>query len=143
MHRPIPAAGSFIHASIRPLDAIVILLVLAASAWGFVAFHGEPGASVQVFIGNKHYGWYKTDGETRRISIPTRIGTVILEVGAGGARILSSPCRNKVCVRTGAIRQTHSEIICMPAQVLVIMEGGAAGKKPAEKSIDGADAVTY
>lgn len=139
MHR----RPSFIHPSLRPLDAAVILLMLAASAWGFAAFHGEAGASVQVFIGNKHYGWYNTEGERREVSLPTRIGPVLLEVGAGGARILSSPCRNKVCVRTGGIRRTHSEIVCMPAQVLVIMEGGAPASKSAGKSAAGADAVTY
>ncbi|MEO7426788.1 MAG: NusG domain II-containing protein [Fibrobacteria bacterium] len=121
----------------------MFLLMLAASAWGFIAFRGEAGAAIQVFIGNKHYGWYKTDGERREVSIPSRIGPVILEVGAGSARIISSPCRNKVCVRTGGIKRAHSEIICMPAQVLVIMEGGAGGREPARKSIDGADAVTY
>ncbi len=137
----------------RPLDALIILTVLVASVWGFLAFRMEAGASVQVFLGNKKYGWYPVSGEIHSVTIPTKIGPVLLELGAGGARIVSSPCRNKVCVRTGRIGHSHSEIICMPAQLLVIMTGsaddgsgkpsGSGAKESAGGSGNGADAVTY
>ncbi|MDB5051759.1 MAG: hypothetical protein JWO30_4830 [Fibrobacteres bacterium] len=132
------------RAFFRPLDAAVLLLVACASAWGFMAFRMEEGASVQVFIGNKKYGWYKLDGARHQVTVPTLIGPLVLEIGEGGAKVVSSPCRNKVCVRTGTIRHAHSEIICMPARVLVMMEadkdGDGAGKKEPGA---GTDAVTY
>jgi hypothetical protein len=133
-------------------DALILALVLALSIWGFLAFRMEAGASIRVFLGNKKFGWYRIDGPPRQVEIPSRIGPVVLEVGGGMAKIISSPCRNKVCVRTGSIRNAHSEIICMPAQMLVIMEGKAGGMgsgKPGSgpsgqpERADGTDAVTY
>ena len=134
------------RAFFRPLDALILLIVLGASAWGFLAFRMEAGASVRIYLGNRKYGWYPVTGAKHPVSIPTRIGPVILELGEGTAKVLSSPCRNKVCVRTGGISHAHSEIICMPAQMLVVMEGkpgAGSGGGRAGDSGNGADAVTY
>ena len=124
----------------RPLDAILVILIGAASAFGFMAFRVSEGTRAVVFIGNKKYGWYELKGTRRQVSIPTSLGPVRLEIGEGAARVAASPCRNKICIKTGAIRHSHSEIVCMPAHLLIVIEGETG---PGADSHEGTDAVTF
>jgi hypothetical protein len=122
----------------RPLDAVLALLVAAAAAWGFLAFRFSEGARAVVYVGDKKQAWYELAGPKREVAVPTRIGDVRVEVGGGSIRVAASPCRNKACVRTGAVHGAHSEIICMPAHLLIVVEGEDRKSKDA-----GLDAVTF
>ena len=88
-------------------------------------------------MADKKYGWYELAGNKREVSIPTRIGPVRLEIGEGKARVMAAPCPNQSCVKTGDVRHAHEEIVCVPAQLLLILEG------PAGSSEGGIDAITF
>ena len=122
----------------RPLDAILVGLVAAAACWGFLAFGVSDGTKAIVYIADKKYAWYDLTGEKREVSVPTCIGPVRLEIGEGSARVAFSPCPNKICVKTGAVRHTHEEIVCVPAHLLLVIEGDSRGHGKGE-----IDAVTY
>lgn len=124
----------------RPLDAILILAVSAAAGWGFLAFRFSEGSKAVVHVGNKKYGWYDLSSSRHRVIVPTHIGPMELEIGGGSARVVSSPCRNKICVKTGAIRRSHSEIVCMPARMVIILESEGADADGSGKETD---AVTF
>jgi len=120
------------------LDAVLIAAVAAAAGWGILTFRITEGERAVVYVSNKKFAWYELSGEKRRIPVATRIGTVTLEIGGGSARVIDSPCPNKLCVKTGAIRHSHEEIVCLPAQLLLVLEGSSAGRKQGA-----ADAITY
>jgi hypothetical protein len=126
------------RAFFRPLDAAILGFIAAAALWGFLAFRFSAAGKAVVFVGDSRYGWYDLGGAVRRVDVPTRIGPITLEIGGGSARVIHSPCPNQLCVRQGTVRRAHSELICMPARLLVVLEGGASD--PRERSID---AVTY
>jgi len=128
-----PGARAFF----RPLDAVILILVAAAALWGFLAFRFADAGKAVVYVGSVRYGWYDLGGAVRRVEVPTRIGPVTLEIGAGTARVVHSPCPNQLCVRKGAVRRAHAELICMPARLLVALEGGS------ENNASPVDAVTY
>jgi hypothetical protein len=93
-----------------------------------------------VYLDNQKYAWFDLNGAPQSHIIPTRIGPVRLEIGSGYARVLESPCPNKICVKTGTIRHGHEEVVCMPAHLLVVIEGDAS--LDAKKN-GSPDAVTY
>lgn len=123
----------------RPLDALILILVAAAAIWGFLAFRFSEAGKAIVYVGDARYGWYDLAGPSRSIEVPTRIGPVTLEIGGGTARVAHSPCPNHLCMRQGAVRRAHAELICMPARLLVSLEGGEADD-PRQPKID---AITY
>src|SRR4051812_1897363 len=122
----------------RPLDAAVALLVGAASCWGFLAFTVSYGAKAVVYVSNKKFAWYDLSAKKQEITLTTRIGPVKIEIGDGSARVISSPCPNKLCVKTGSIRHSHEEVICVPAQVIIVLESAGEGKGKG-----GVDAITF
>lgn len=122
----------------RPMDALLAILIAAASAWGFMAFRVSEGARALVYVSDRKYAWYGLTGAKRLVEVPTRIGPIGLEIGEGSARVLSSPCPNRLCVKTGKVGRAHQEIVCVPAHLLVVIEGAAewGGK-------DEVDAITF
>lgn len=122
----------------RPLDGLLLALVAVASAWGFTHFRVSAGGKAEIFVDGSHYGWYGLQGPDREVKVPTAIGTVRLRIGGGSAQVLSSPCRNKVCVRMGRASHAHSELVCMPARLLVLI--ASADPVPGTKETD---AVTW
>jgi hypothetical protein len=122
----------------RPLDALLAILIAAASAWGFLAFRVSEGSRAVVYVADHKFAWYELAGGKRRVQVPTRIGPVELEIGEGSARVVSSPCPNRLCVKTGKVGHAHQEIVCVPAHLLVVIEGAAAGGGKGE-----VDAITF
>ena len=120
----------------RPFDAAITILVAAASAWGFMAFRVTEGSRAIVYLSDKKFAWYELGGDKRKVEIDTRIGPIALEIGEGSARVVSAPCPNRLCVKTGKVSHAHQEIICVPAHLLVVIE--AAGDNKGE-----VDAITF
>ncbi len=114
------------------------MLLGVLSIWGILNFHFTLGNKAVVYLANKKFAWYDISGEKHQVEIPTKIGPIKIEIGAGAARVISSPCPNKICVKTGIIRHSHEEIVCLPAQMLLVLEGDAS-----EQKAGGSDAITY
>ena len=52
--------------------------------------------------------------------------TVRLSVTPDGARVSSADCPTQDCVRTGEISQAGQSIICLPARIVIRIEGGGS-----------------
>lgn len=53
-----------------------------------------------------------------------------VRVSAAGAYVSHSDCPTQECVRTGVIRRAGQSIVCLPAQVVVYLEGTPAAGQP-------------
>ena len=129
-----PSQGRFL----RPLDLLVVLAVGGASVWAFLGFTTAPGSRATLYLADRKYGWFDLHAAKRTLEVPTRIGTVRIEIGDGEARIVDSPCPNLRCVHTGAVRRIRGEIACAPARLLLVVEGDAAAGEG-----DGPDAISF
>lgn len=123
---------------LRPLDAAIVLLVGAASVWGFLGFRTAPGSRAVIYLADRKYGWFDLQAAGRTLDVPTRIGTVRIGIGKGEVRIVASPCPNLRCVHTGAVRRLRGEISCAPARLLVVVEGDAPAGEDGNP-----DAITF
>ncbi len=52
-----------------------------------------------------------------RIVVTGRLGDSVLEVRDGRIRFASSPCRRKVCIRSGWMHDAHDATACLPNRV--------------------------
>lgn len=62
--------------------------------------------------------------ENRTIAAPGPLGKTLVEIRDGRARIVASPCANKLCVTAGRIALTGQLIACIPNKVVVRIAGG-------------------
>lgn len=52
--------------------------------------------------------------------------TLIIELSPDGAAVLSSECPDKICVHTGALHKAGESAVCLPARVVLRLEGDNA-----------------
>lgn len=116
------------------MDAFVILVAASASCWGFLGYKLEGDAKAMVYLDGVKHAVFDLADKRHEAEVSTHIGPMRLEVGDGSVRILKSPCPNHLCMKSGAARYVHSEIICVPARLLIVVEG---------KGIGELDVITY
>ena len=108
---------------LKALDILAIALSFAVVAAFSVAAYGGRGAAGQVVVESSGARYFFPLGQDRVERIPGPRGDTIVEVHAGSARVIDSPCPDKVCVASGSISRTGQWIACLPNRVLVRIEG--------------------
>jgi len=85
------------------LALVGVLLLLRGTGAGKIYVNGEP------------------------VSESITVNGVAIEIADGRARVMSSPCRDKLCVRAGWLSRPGDVAICLPRRVIVEMRGGKSG----------------
>jgi hypothetical protein len=114
-------------------DLALIAGIVAFSAcwWLYRPGGGEP-STVRVYAGSRLFAELPVSRDAV-VRVPGPLGVTVVEVHDGHARVVSSPCPDKLCVRMGAVRSPGESVLCIPNQVLATV-GPVQGKL---------DAVTY
>ena len=103
----------------------VLLLTLGLAARPYFAARSAGELTISVAI----------DGETvERCALSTYEGgtyksrgyTLTVAVQNGAVRVSESDCPNQDCVHSGAISRAGQSIVCLPARVVVTLEGAAS-----------------
>lgn len=110
-------------------DGLVALCVAAlAIGLAFFLWRGGTGQALTAVVSADSV-------EIDRVSLEKAAGertyrageyTLTVEYGAGSARVLSSDCPTQDCVHTGIITRRGQSIVCLPARIIIRLEGGAA-----------------
>lgn len=116
-------------------DFLIIGLVLFAAAALFFATRAAIPAEaenvmVTIYVNDETYASVPAD-EYQQITIDQGDGKInVVSIDETGVRMLSSTCRNQICVRTGTIHpDMHEEllinnwIVCLPNGVSVEISG--------------------
>ena len=123
--------------SLRVLDYAIFLIGLAVIA-GSVAFSSASrGDTAVLHIRGEGSEWlYPLDTEMD-VEVPGPLGITWVHIGDGGARVVDSPCRHKICVAAGQISRVNAWVACLPNRVFINIEGTSPQNE------DGVDAVSF
>ena len=110
------------------IAALLILNGWLLASWG-VGF--SKGDWVVVTVNQKETIRLPLD-QDQKTHVKGPIGLTEIEVKNGHARIIRSPCKNKVCIKSGYIRYADRLAACIPNRVVIRIVG---------KSNRGVDAV--
>lgn len=96
---------------------VLVVSLLATLLWqdgeaAFIEIHGED-ASLR----------HRVD-ERRELRVAGPLGETVIELDKGRARIVSSPCSRKLCVRQGWLEAPGDAAACLPNRVSVALIGG-------------------
>jgi hypothetical protein len=107
---------------LKPLDILIILLVVAGGVFFTVRGTVRKGSRVSVNANGVHYEYSATSNGV--YTVAGELGETIFEIKDGRVRIIDSPCPNKTCVAQG----WHNPLVCLPNKVMITVEGeGGAG----------------
>ncbi|MCR4938588.1 MAG: NusG domain II-containing protein [Treponemataceae bacterium] len=108
----------FKFSALRPLDFIILALLLAAGLFLTIKSLSKKGSKVIVLANGEQYEYSASNNGT--YSVTGAIGETTFEIKEGKVHIIDSPCKNKICVNQG----WSSPLICMPNNVLIRVEDG-------------------
>ena len=93
-----------------------IVLLAATGSGGEGGRVRIEGDATEEVASLREHGTFEVDGP---------LGTTVVVVEDGSARIVSSPCPHGTCVRMGEVRGAGEAVVCVPNRVVVAIEGGA------------------
>jgi hypothetical protein len=105
--------------------ALVVAMVVLAAAL-FVLLPGwlmSEGREVCIRSGGRLVGRYPLDRD-RTVEITGPLGTTVIRIEGGRAKVIASPCPHKLCIRMGDIGQEGGIIACVPNEVVISVGGG-------------------
>jgi hypothetical protein len=114
-------------------DKFLIAALLILNGWLFASWGVgfSKGDWVVVTVNQKETIRLPLD-QDQKTHVKGPIGLTEIEVKSGHARIIRSPCKNKVCIKSGYIRYADRLAACIPNRVVIRIVG---------KSHRGVDAV--
>lgn len=109
---------------VRIGDIIVVACVLL---FGFSLLLGSRTGvknklSYSIYSGGAELVRAPIDKDTT-LHIKGFIGETVVLVKKGSLRVLSSPCKDKLCVKAGEIKRHGSVVACVPNGVVIVING--------------------
>ncbi len=114
-------------ALVRAGDWVVIALavVVVVASFPFL-WRGGPAERVVVRLDGHIVGEYPLTAK-RRVDVAGPLGTTVVEVEPGRARVLSDPGPRQYCVKQGWLSRANAVAICAPNHVSVALVGRTPG----------------
>lgn len=104
----------------KEILCLLALLALAAALYLHGLQRPAGGTAVIEQDGRElHRIAFASLPETETLSV----GGTVIEVGPEGARFVSSPCPDQVCVRTGLCSRAGDTAVCLPQRVSIRITG--------------------
>lgn len=109
---------------LRSLDILAIALAMGVITLFSVQAYTGAGNSSEVSIqaDGKNF-LYPLDQDTQ-FSVSGPIGETTIQIKNHEVRVVSSPCRDKICIAAGWLAHTGQWTACLPNRVFVRVEGG-------------------
>ena len=104
---------------------VLYVLVGVAVALLLTGGGGVDGAAVRI-TGDGGFEQASSLGTDRTVEVDGPLGTTVVEIAGGEARVLSSPCPHQLCVKMGAVSTPGRAVVCVPNRVVVTVEGAGA-----------------
>jgi hypothetical protein len=104
-------------------DRIVLYVLVGAAVALLLNGIGRGEGTAVRIVGADGFEQVVPIGDVCEVDVPGPLGTTVIEVAGGEARVLSSPCPHQLCVKAGAVRRPGTAVVCVPNEVVVTIVG--------------------
>ena len=109
---------------ITPGDIILIIgiILLGIASLVIIDHLKQPGETATIEVAGKMPQQVNLQ-ETQVLSLRGAIGQTTIRIDHGAVQVTHSDCPEKICVRTGKIRQAGEMIVCVPNKIVIRING--------------------
>jgi hypothetical protein len=122
---------------LKPVDFCVLIPSLAAVIASFFLAYAGSDNRPSVFLKSENSGWVFPVDANETINTTGPLGTTVIDISGGSARITASHCINQTCVACGPVRRPGQWAACLPNRVMLYIGEGQAAM-PGESDVDAA-----
>lgn len=115
------------HLTLFDRKLVIIVAVLVALSF-LILLRQTSGARVVVSSDDRIVFVAPLDKD-QRVELEGPLGVTVLQIENGAARIISSPCPHKVCMRMGEASHVGDLLACVPNKLVISIEGDSVGEE--------------
>jgi hypothetical protein len=114
---------------LKPLDfvVIIVLVIITIGSSGFAIYNSQKNYKtkyVEIEVKGKLYKKLPLDNSKKQqIKVVTDLGENVIEIENSKVRIIDADCKDKICIKDGAISKPGSVLVCLPHKVVVQIKG--------------------
>lgn len=108
---------------IKAVDYLIFFFALSVIALISAQVYSGTSSSAQITISGVEGRWVYPLDQEQTVSIAGPLGETVVRIEEGTVRVLSSPCPEKLCIKTGRIEKPGQWIACLPNRVLITIRG--------------------
>ncbi len=108
---------------IKAIDYLIFFFALSVIALISAQVYSGTSSSSQITISGVEGRWVYPLDQEQTVSIAGPLGETVVRIEEGTVRVLSSPCPEKLCIKTGRIEKPGQWIACLPNRVLITIRG--------------------
>jgi len=112
----------------KPLDFLVTIPAFGAVVVSFFLAYAGSDGQTSVFLKTENGEWVFPVDANETINAEGPLGTTVVEISNGSARITVSPCVNQTCVAGGSVRSPGRWTACLPNRVMLYIGEGERDK---------------
>lgn len=103
------------------LIIILVIIALASFAGHRLWSKGQQVTTAEISADGKIVERIDLQGLTQQkeFSVQGPLGSTVVQVRDGEARIVSSPCPDKICIRMGWLKSSGQSAVCVPNHILL------------------------
>ena len=109
--------------SLRPLDLLAFTLSLGLTVLAAATALAQPGAASHLHIQTRDGEFVYDLSHDAELEFHGPLGVTRVEIAGGEARVLTSPCRAKICVNSRALSAGGDWTACLPNGILLRVAG--------------------
>lgn len=114
---------------LKPLDfvVIIVLVIITIGSSGFAIYNSQKNYNnkyIEIEVKGKLYKKLPLDNSKKeQIKVQTDLGENVIEIDNGKVRIIDADCKDKICIKDGAINKPGSVLVCLPHKLVVQIKG--------------------
>ena len=114
---------------LTPFDCKLLLVVAVLVAFSFLLLLRQSAGARVLVSSDDRIVFVAPLDKDQRVELNGPLGITVLQIENEAARIISSPCSQKVCIRMGEARQTGDLLACVPNHLVISIEGDSDGEE--------------
>ncbi len=115
-------------ARLTPFDCKLLIVVTVLVALSFLLPLSQGAGARVVVSSDDRIVFVAPLDKDQRVELDGPLGITVLQIKNGAARVISSPCSQKVCIHMGEARHTGDLLACVPNQLVITIEGDSDGE---------------
>lgn len=108
------------------IAALVAAALLSALPVLGAAAKSDPGSRAVVTVSGRRQAAVPLSVD-RTLGIRTKSGIQTLQVSGGRIRVTDAACPRRICRHSGWISRSGEELVCVPGEMVVRIDGGDTG----------------
>jgi hypothetical protein len=104
-------------------DRKLLVVVAVLVALSFLLLLRQSSGARLVVSSDDRIVFVAPLNKDQRVELEGPLGITVLQIESGAARVVSSPCARKVCIRMGEARHTGDLLACVPNKLVITIEG--------------------